>query len=483
MNLNSFVWSLLFLLIFGCNNLQKGNIQQNEVKETVPVKLDFEKIKARGYITAIVENSSTSYLIYKGKPMGYEYDLLQLLAEHLQVELRIKVMPNIDDAVEMLNQGKGDIIAYFFTVTKQRKEKVLFTKNLTTTRQVLVQRKPEGWEKMSSKSLNKQLLRNQVDLIGKEIYVRHGSSYIHRLQNLSDEIGGDIIVLQDERELETEEIIQKVADGEIDYTVSDEQIALVNSSYYPNIDVATPISFPQQIAWAVRKNSPMLKEEVDKWIDEIKSTSQFQVIFNKYFKVSRSLIERAQSDFSSISGMRISMYDDLIKQEAEKIGWDWMMFSSMIYQESRFNAQANSWAGAKGLMQLMPTTGKRFGAVDLYDPKQNIKAGAGYIHYLSKQWSSTVPDSLERQKFVLASYNVGLGHVQDAVKIAELLDKKTDVWDGEVEECMKLKARPEYFKRKEVKYGYCRGNSVVNYVSEVLQRYNQYKEHFDMNAE
>ncbi|MDH5604691.1 MAG: transporter substrate-binding domain-containing protein, partial [Cyclobacteriaceae bacterium] len=384
--------------------------KEPEKESLIPsVHFDLDQIRERGRLIAIVDNSSTSYFHYRGQPMGYEYDLLKRYCQHIGVELELNITHHIDSAFDRLHKGEGDIMAYFLTITKERREKVAFAKSLVTTRQVLVQKKPDGWEKMWSGAVDMKLLRDQTDLIGKEVVVRKSSSFVQRLKHLSDEIGGDIIIKEDSTGAETEDLIKKVALGEIKYTVADEEVALVNAAYYPSLDVKTPISFPQQIAWAVRKNANNLLQSIDEWMVEIQASSFHQVIYNKYFRVDRSLVERAMSEYSSVSGTSLSEYDPLLKQYADSIQWDWLLLASMVYQESRFNADAQSWAGASGLMQLMPVTGSRFGAKNLLDPEQNIRAGTRYLSYLEEQWKETVSDSTERVKFILASYNIGSG--------------------------------------------------------------------------
>ena len=465
----------LLVLVFGtsCTVFQK-DVEERESREEVVVDFDLSKIIEKGELTAIVDNSSTSYFIYKGQPMGYEHDLLKRYAEEIGVELRIVVTKSIEEAISMLNSGEGDLIAYFMTVTKERKKRVSFTDNFITTRQVLIQKKPEGWKKMWSGNVEKQLVRNQVELIGQEVNVRQSSAFVQRLNHLSEEIGGDIVIVEEDPGKETEDLIEEVLAGKIKFTVADEDIALINSAYYPDLDAKTPLSFPQQIAWAMRKNSPKLKASIDQWIKDIKQSSFHQVIYNKYFRVNRRIVERAQSDFSSISGSNISEYDELIKQYSDSIDWDWKLTASLMYQESRFNANVTSWAGARGLMQVMPRTGRRFGATNLYVPEQNISAGTGFLEYLEGRWKDEIADSVERKKFILASYNAGVGHVQDAIALAKELGYEPTKWDGQVEEAMRLKSKPQYFRMEVVKFGYCRGESVVAYVENIIKRYEQY---------
>src|SRR5690606_38082115 len=135
-------------------------------------------------------------------------------------------------------------------------------------------------------------IRNPIELIGKNVHVITGTSFQQRLDHLSEEIGGDINVLADTSNAMSESLIQKVAMGEIDYTVADRMTARVNAAYYPNLDIRTVLSVPQQIAWAVRKNAPDLTNAIDTWLGEIKKEPTFMVIFNRYFNSPRTSLMR-----------------------------------------------------------------------------------------------------------------------------------------------------------------------------------------------
>jgi membrane-bound lytic murein transglycosylase F len=447
-----------------------------------PVSFDFDKIKERGSLIAVVDNSSTGYFIYRGQPMGYEYDLLKRLADDLEVSLKIKLTADIDEAFDMLNSGEADLMAYHLTVTKKRTKQVAFTNAHTEVRQVLVQRKPDNWRKLKVHELENALIRNPLELVGKEIYTRKGSAYAERLANLSEEIGGEIVILEQPGQTYTEALIKKVAKGEIDYTVADEDVALINSTYYLNIDAKTPISFPQKIAWAVRKNAPELKSTIDDWLGEMKASPDFNVIYNKYFKSRKSQILRSQSEYSSVSGMQISPYDDLIKEGAEELDLDWKLLASLVYQESKFDPKAQSWAGAKGLMQLTDISVEQYDVDDPFNPNENVDAGIEYLDWLEDLWEERVPDRDERLKFMLASYNVGQGHVLDAVRLAKKYGKNPEVWDGNVAYYLKEKTKPEVYNDPVVKFGYCRGNEPFNYVNEILDRYEHYETAFENQA-
>jgi membrane-bound lytic murein transglycosylase F len=214
---------------------------------------DLPEIRKRGKLIALTGYSPTGYFVYKGTPMGFEHDLLQLFARELNLDLEIVIVNDMNEIVDRLNRGEEDLIADNLAITKERDAVVDFSHPLMTTRQVLVQRKPGNWRRISEENLDRSLIRNPIDLIGKSIHVRRGSAFYSRLKNLSEEIGGDINIIEEPGDIETEELITMVSEGKIPYTIADETTAMLYEVYYPNIDIKTPISFEQRIAWVVRE--------------------------------------------------------------------------------------------------------------------------------------------------------------------------------------------------------------------------------------
>jgi len=465
------VFLLALLLLCGCPmRTQEGLVANPQVSE------DLSDIRPKGFLRAIVDNNSVSYFIYRGRSMGFEYELLQNLARHLQLALRIQVVSGVDEAIGRLNRGDGDLLAYPLTVTRQRTRYVQFTNPFFQTSQVLVQRKPANW-RTNPEAARRQLIRNPADLAGKEVYVMAGSAFAARLAHLSEEIGGEIIIRHDSSGAQTESLIKHVAEGTIDYTVTDQTLALVNAGYYSNLDVETLVSLPQQIAWAVRKNAPELKQAVDDWLRTAKKSGYFKIVYDKYFNSPRTVLTRGTSDFASFAGSRLSPWDDEIRKGAEELGWDWRLLGALIYTESNFKPEAISWAGAQGLMQLMPETADQFGAANPFNPVQNIRAGVKFIRFLDRQWGRTITDPEERLKFVLASYNVGITHVKDARDLTKKYGKDPLRWDDHVAFYLLQKSKPEFYRDPLAVAGYCRCEGPVRYVREVLARFEEYKVH------
>lgn len=461
---------LKFLFLFAAFIfLQCKQTKSPEVAVYQPSKL--ESVRSDGILRVVTDYNSTSYFIYRGQPMGYQFELLQELADFLEVKLEVVANNNMQEKFEMLDNNEVDLIAVNLTITKDRKEFLAFTEPHSKTKQVLVQRKPDNWKRLSKDALNSSLITEQLQLGEKTVYVQANSTYARRLKHLSEEIGDSIHIVESTKGVE--QLIQMVAEGEIDYTISDENVARVNLTYYDELDISLPVSFSQNLAWAVDKEANGLKQVIDNWLIEFKKTKKYAVLYQKYFKNKRSSSIVESELFANNSGT-ISPYDDFIKEYAATVGWDWRLVASMVYQESRFNPKARSWAGAFGLMQLMPNTAKRFGVNQGSSVKAQIRAGVMFIQWLDNLYVDIEDDS-ERQKFILGSYNVGPGHVMDARRLAEKHGKNPKIWSDNVEDFILKKAEPEYYKDPVVKYGYCRGSETYKYVIEIIERYEHYK--------
>lgn len=452
----------LSLLLYSCGGEMP---QKAKLKKELHVN-DLQRIKDAGVLRAVVDYNSTNYFVYRGKPMGFKYELLKELAKELEVELEISVSNNLAETFEGLKNNRYDLIAKNLTITKGRGEQIDFTTPIEQTVQVLVQRQKNNEVEDSL------YVHSTLELANKKVHVQKNTSYFKRLNNLSEEIGSHIEVVEDSI-YGVEQLVSKVSSGEIDYTVCDENIARLNKTYYPNLDVSVKVSFPQNIAWAVQKGSTEWKTFMDSWITEFRKTRKYHILYHKYFESPR-IADRMESDFHSINGGNISVFDETVKTISAQHSWDWRLISSIMYHESRFNPEAGSWAGAYGLMQIMPNTAEGLGIEDYKDPAQNIKGGILMLNWLNKQFLESIPDSAQRIKFVLASYNIGLGHVKDAQRLADKYQKDKLVWDDNVDYYLRNKSSEKYYKDPAARFGYARGEEAYNYVNRVLTNYDHY---------
>lgn len=432
-----------------------------------------DSILHRKKVRVATDYGSVSYLIYRGETIGYQYELLKEFTNYLGVELDLVIEKDLQKSIGMLNNDEIDLIAMGLTVTTERKNHVEFTDPIMTTRQVLVQRLPDNYHQIKTKDeLETHLLRNQIDLADKAIYVQKGTIFVERLKTLANEIGSAIYIYEEDKDVE--ELIAAVSKGEIDYTVADSYVAKVNARYYQNIDVQTNISFPQRIAWAVNKGQIGLADTINAWLAEFKSTLLSRLLYNKYFKNLRSG-RIARSQYSSFSGGKLSPYDESIKAASQLINWDWRLLASMIYQESEFKPNVKSWVGAYGLMQMMPHTFEKYGLDTTATAEEQIIAGVRYLKYLRNQLPEEIADSSDLVKFTLASYNSGIGHVLDARRLAKKYGKDPNRWTGHVDHFILNLSDKYYYHDPVVYYGYLRGEETYRFVEEILQRFEDYK--------
>ncbi len=436
---------------------------------------DLDSIQNEGKLRALLEYNATSYFLYKGNPMGFEYELLKKYANHMDLELEVIPIMNMDSIFVNLKNGVADIAAANLTITEERLVKSSFTHPVLITQQVLIQRKPEDWRKLRKSDLKKQLLQSPLDLVGKTVTVSKGSSFYSRIKSLSNEIGGKININTVSGESSMEELIEQVSTQEIEYTIADKNLAVVSQWQYSNIDAHLTISLDQNIAWSTRKNSKELTNSINEWLIEYQKTKYFKILFNKYFKNQKGYNKRASNQYYTLNSGEISPYDEIFQKHSPKLGWDWELLTSMVYQESHFNNEARGWGGSFGLMQFMPQTGARYGVDTSSSAHDNIVAGVNYLKYLDKYWTPIISDSNERIPFVIASYNVGPGHVLDARRLAEKYGKDPFIWKDNVDFYLLNKSKAKYYKDDVVRHGYCKGFITYAYVHEILERFEHYK--------
>ncbi|MDT0632492.1 transglycosylase SLT domain-containing protein [Rubrivirga sp. S365] len=465
-----------------------------------PIKRDLGAIIERDTLVALTAYTSTSYFLYRGQPFGFEYELLRDFAEEQDVVFRIEVVPQ-DSLLYYLNAGRGDIAAGRLIPVEQDTSAFGFTAALYETSAVVVQQEapldsagvaqaageetPQqiaeamdpGDASLQPLTIRARLVRRPADLAGSDVYLPEDHPYADRLVELEDRISGDIEVV--EVDTTTESLIRQVAIGNIELTVAQENVAELEEGYYDNLLVTPEIGAPHDVAWAVRDNAPTLERALNEWILANRDTGRWNSLYRKYFVDRRGYRERIETGFLTAETGVLSDYDELLKRYAPTVGWDWRLLGSQMYQESRFKPRAQSWAGAMGLLQIMPGTARDLGLADPYDPEQNVEAAARYLKWLEDEyWVERVPDPEERLKFILASYNAGPGHIFDAQRLAAAEGGDPAVWE-DVAYWLLQKSNPAVYNRPEVRNGYARGLEPVHYVSIILERYAHYQQFVD----
>lgn len=444
------------------------------ITEDMPERFRIQEIRERGKLIAVTDYNSTDYFIYRGEPMGFQYEKLKVFADYLGVELEIRVARSVEEAFHSLETGDVDLLAMGLTVTGQKPEEIEFTEPILQTRQMLVQRKPSNWRKMRTwDDIEDVLIRNPIDMAGKTVYVQSGTAYASRLHNLSQEIGAPIQVIET-HEMDQEKLVESVNNGKYEYTICGEHMANFFERIYPDIDIKTPVSFSQNLAWAVREDSDSLRSVINRWLRNFNQTASARHLQDKYYNSPRTAF-MARSEHVSFNGGKISRYDEMMRELSRKYDFDWRLLAALVYQESQFHPEVKSWAGAFGLMQFMPTTAALFGVDSTSSEMEQLEAGIRYLKVLDRELKDDIQDPDERVKFILAAYNVGIAHVFDARRLAEKNGKDPNIWKDNVDYYILNKSNPQYYNDSVVRYGYARGEETYNFVIEVLDRFNHYK--------
>jgi len=273
------------------------------------------------------------------------------------------------------------------------------------------------------------------------------------------------IVLHDNTS--TEELIQMVANREIKYTVADATMASLNRRYHPEIALGIDISSEQPLGWAVRSNDPEFLNTVNDFLADIKSRGIKQKIYKKYYSNVEAFDYYDVKKFHQRIDTRLPKYQDIIKRESRKYGFDWRMIAAVVYQESHYNPWATSRTGVRGLMQVTADTAKEMGIDNRLHPEQSLRAGIKYLHKLYQRFDE-IEDHHQRLLFALASYNIGYGHVRDAQVLAENQGWNKNRWTS-LEKTLPMLTKVRYYRT--VPHGYARGWEPVHYIKRILAYY------------
>mgnify|MGYP003316218509 CR=1 FL=1 len=236
--------------------------------------------------------------------------------------------------------------------------------------------------------------------------------------------------------------------------------------------------FPNTEKWVTRADAPQLKQTLHQWVKDNRENFVAMTTIRVYDERGRVYAPRRHvySPVLNASLGQISQYDNLFRKYAAQCGWDWRLLAAQSYQESAFDANAVSSMGALGLMQLMPRTAASLGisVSQAFNPETNLSGAARYITRLN-QYYSGIADPNERICFVLAAYNGGEGHIDDARRLAKKMGRDADRWSGGVDLCVLHLSESRYYNDPDVRHGYMRGSETYNYVADILSRWRQYQ--------
>lgn len=406
---------------------------------------------------------NTYYVDGENKHAGLEYDLVKLFVKDLGegYSTRFIVVDNITRVIPTLLHGQANFAAADLSITDPRKKLVQFSIPFQDTQQQVVYNKET---QSKPKSLD--------DLIGARLAVPAGTSFAERLRVLQKK--QPFLVWQEPTGRNADELVQQVAEGNLDYTVADEHLVSILQNYYPNLGVAMSLGEPEQIAWAFPKHAdPALLKKADLFLQRVKKDGTLRNLIDRYYGHTERLDPVDVTQFLSRTRSLLPKYASTFKQAQETTDMDWRLLAAISYQESHWDRLNTSPTNVRGMMMLTEDTADRLGVTDRLDAKQSILAGSRYIVMMKDLIPKRVQEP-DRTWMALAAYNIGYAHLEDARILAQRLKLNPDLW-ADVKKTLPLLNKSEYYTT--LKYGYASGGAPVVFVDcirtyhKILEKY------------
>nr|WP_227990458.1 membrane-bound lytic murein transglycosylase MltF [Photobacterium carnosum] len=433
---------LLMMLTNGC-----------QWQENTPTSL--EKIRESGVLRVGTLNNQLSYYIGAEGPTGLDYELAQAFAKKLDVKLEITSMFTLSELFPALERGDIDIIAAGLTVTPDRLQGYHPAPAYYYASQILVYKKGQ------------RRPRNLAELAknNKHLAVVKGSSHEQKLKLIRNT--HPTLKWQSIPESDINDLLIKVAAGELDYTVADSVDVALLQRIHPDIAIAIELTQDEPVSWFVKQSSnDSLYALMIEFFGQMKQNGTMTRLEEKYLGHIDQFDYVDTRAFLRAINNTLPQWEALFKQYAN--GFDWRLLAALSYQESHWDPQAVSPTGVRGMMMLTLPTAESVGVTNRLDPEQSIRGGSEYL----RKMIARVPDSIEEHEkvwFALASYNVGFGHLMDARRLTKAQGGNPDTW-VDVKQRLPLLGQRKYYIQS--RYGYARGNEALNYV-EGIRRYYQ----------
>ena len=412
-----------------------------------------DKIKKSKVINVVLLNSPSTYYIGSDGPEGFEYDLLNTYAKSLDAELNVTTVNTTKEAIELSKNPDIHITSASLAKTKIREKSFNFGPSYFEVQEQVVCSREMLWNGVFPKDVE--------DLTGLKIIVGEDTSYSETIEQLQED-GFDINATYTS-EFSTEELLEKVAQDEIDCTIADSNIYSLNQRYFPNIALAFAISSREQLAWVLTPGSRELEADMYSWLNSFNQSGKMARLKDHYYSYVLFFDYYNTKMFYKRIKSRLPKYQKYFQEFGKKYNIPCSVLAAQSYQESHWNPKAKSFTGVRGLMMLTLSTAKHLGVKNRLDPKQSIKGGAKHLNQMLKLVPLEVEEE-DRLKFALAAYNIGMGHVKDAQKLAKKMGLNQNVWN-DLKRALPLLSQKKYYKT--LKHGYARGSEPVKYVDSI----------------
>ncbi|MHB1231942.1 MAG: membrane-bound lytic murein transglycosylase MltF [Burkholderiales bacterium] len=408
-----------------------------------------------GELVVVTRNGPTTYYEdAQGQYAGLEHDLVTLFAKELGFKVRFILADRFNQILPTVLSHQAHFAAAGIAVTDERKQQLLFSTPYQTVQQQLVYH--SGQPKPASFN----------DVIGKQLEVVAGSSYAERLNQIKRKFPA-LTWIETQRQ-ETEDLLGKLAEGEIDYAIADSHIVQLSQNFHPELLVGFNIGQPESLAWAFPKDGDAwLYKKSLQFFAKIQADGTLKRLLDRYYGHIERLEQADVIGFLAKMNTVLPKYRELFYEAQDITGIDWRLLAALGYQESKWDPLATSPTNVRGIMMLTEDTADEMGVSDRLDPQQSIIAGAKY--FLNQK--DTIPPRIaepDRTWIALAAYNVGYGHLEDARVLAQRLGRNPDSWT-DLKKTLPLLSKANYHAT--LKHGYARGGEPVIFTENIRTYY------------
>ena len=456
-DLRCILYLTLLLLLAACN---QSSLQDKSLAKASQNSI-FKSIQKKGEFVVLTRNAPTTYYEGNDGPAGIEYDLIQAFADHLHLYPRYVQKNSIAELLAALKNGEGVIAAAGLTKTEGRDNQFLFSTAYQTVQQQVVCRR-DG-----------VVPADTTELPGIKLWVASASSYVETLTKLKKAL--PTLSWHQTSEMDTEDLLEQVWKKKIDCTVADSNIVAINRRYFPELKIAFNLTDSQPLSWLMPLNARDLQHAVNHWFEQYKESGELKHVINRYYGFIKLFDYVDLRRFKKGMKKRLPKYINYFQQAGAKHDIPWTLLAAQSYQESHWRSRAKSPTGVRGIMMLTLSTARALGIHNRINPKNSIFGGARYLRQLNNRVPNAIAEP-DRTWVALAAYNVGMGHVLDARRLAKRLGKDPNKWQS-LKGVLPLLSKKKYYKT--LRYGYARGDEPVQYV----QRIRDFKDILDREYE
>ena len=417
-----------------------------------------ESIQKKKQLDVIILNAPTVYYLGSSEHQGFEYDLISSYAKSINVELNLTVVSTVNEALELTRKGIGDITVASLTIDEEREAEFKYGPFIQSIKEQLICH--------NSLQKSKRMPKNLFDLHKVSIVIGEGTHYANTLEKMKHTIEG--IDFNTSQDLSAEQLLQMVWKKDIDCTVVDSHVFMINQRYYPELVHAMDLSKEKNIGWILRDGDNSLTESLFRWLNKYERAGKLAELNGFYYEFLKIFDYYDTKVFYKRLKNTLPKYENYFKRAGKKHNIPWMILAAQSYQESHWKPNAKSQTGVRGMMMLTNATARLLKVKNRLSIKGSINGGAKYFNMMRKQFPKEVKGK-NLWAFSLAAYNVGLGHVYDAQKLAKKLNKNPNSWK-DLKTVLPLLSQKKYYKN--LKYGYARGNEPVRYVDSIQRYYN-----------